>query len=274
MKSSTFCSLLVLCALLSFILPVVQAADTGSTGPTDEAIKLYNRADQYINVGDYKNALPLLEQALALNTTEFVASGARQYALLDKSKAQIELGDYSGALATIDQALVFEETDKLWNNRGYVLFRLAKYDEAVTAYDRAIKITPDYTIALINKGDALMKLSKYQNAIDAYTAAFAADAQANDLSIPQKAKTARDTGDAYAALGKYPEAIVAYKSSLTNDPGNADTAAALARAQQQADGATWILIAGVIAVIIVGGIAAYYLMKKKIEVSKNKKQGK
>jgi len=267
MKSGTMCSLLILCALLACTIPAAFAAD-------DEAVKIYNRADQYINVGDFKNALPLLDQALALNTSEFVSSGARTYALLDKSKAQIELEDYNGALATIDLALAAEETDKLWNNRGYVLFRLGRYDEAVTAYTTAIRITPDYTIALINKGDALMKLRKYQDAIDAYTNAMASDTQTNDLSLTQKAKTYSDMGDAYAGLGRYDEAVTAYTASLVNDPGNAETSTALAQVRQQADAGTQLVIGAVIGILIIGGVAAYYLMQKKAAKPDQKKQGK
>lgn len=267
MNSGKICSLLILCALLTCTIPSAFAVD-------DEAVKLYNRASQYINVGDYTNALPLLDQALALNSSEFVASGARTYALLDKSKAQIELGEFNGALATIDLALATEETDKLWNNRGYVLFRLGRYDEAVTSYTTAIRITPDYTIALINKGDALMKLAKYQDAIDAYTKAMASDAQANDLSLTQKAKTYKDMGDAYAGLGKYQDAVTAYTASLVNDPGNADTSAALARARQQADAGAQLMIGAVIAILIIGGVAAYYLMQKKTVDPDQKKQKK
>ncbi len=261
MKPRTLYSLIILIALLLCMVPAVLAAEN-DTKSLDPAVALYNRAAQYVNGGDYQNALPLLDQALAMNTSQFVSSGARQYALLDKSKVQIELGDYNGALATIDQALALEETDKLWNNKGYVLFRLGRYDEAVTSYNTAIKITPGYTIALINKGDALMKLTKYQGAIDAYTLAFASDVQANDLSFAQKAKTWNDMGDAYYAIGNYQGAIAAYTSVLTIDPENSDAAAGLARAKQQADAGTTMLVA-VILVVIIGGAALYYVMQKR-----------
>ena len=264
MKTRTFCSFLIFCALIACAVPVVQADDIAVANESvDEAVRLYNHADLAIASGDYEGALEMLNQALALNTSQFVSSGARGYALLDKSKVLIELGDFENALGVIDEALALEETDKLWNNRGYVLYRLGRYDEAVSAYNTAIKITPDYTVALINKGDAQMALKDYTGAIASYNAAFASDAEANDLSFAQKAITGKDLGDAYAAVGNYPAAIAAYKDSLGNDPGNAETTAALERAQQQADTGTMVFVAGGMAVLVIAGLGAYYLLKKK-----------
>jgi tetratricopeptide (TPR) repeat protein len=273
MRPGTLYSLIIIVAVLLCLIPPVLAADS-ATAPQDPAVALFNRADQYIAAGDYKNAILLLDRALAMNTSQFVDSGARLYALLDKSKAQIELGDYTAALATIDQALAIEETDKLWNNKGYVFFRLGRYDDAVTAYNTAIRITPDYTVALINKGDALMKLSKYQAAIDSYTKAMESDAKANDLSFSQKAKTWKDMGDAYYALGNYQAALSSYNSVLSIDPQNSDAAAALARAKQQADSGTAIMIVAVIAVVILCGAAGYYILKRKEKTAEKKKTKK
>jgi len=256
MKTRHLGIILIIGALIACTIPFVHAAD-------DEAVTLYNKADILINGGDYRTALPLLDRALELNTSQFVSSGARLYTLLDKSKVQIELGDNSGALETIDLALAIEETDKLWNNKGYVLFLLGRYDESLSAYNRAIRITPKYTVALINKGDTLMKLRRYQDAVETYTFAFESDAPANDLTLTQKAKTWKDTGDAYYNLGKYQEAVSAYKGSLAFDPANTDATAGLARAQQKASEISPVfIIAAIAAVAIIGG-AVYYLIKGK-----------
>ncbi|OPY38672.1 MAG: photosystem I assembly protein Ycf3 [Methanoregula sp. PtaU1.Bin051] len=273
MKPRTLCFLIIIGIFMLSMIPSVMAGDDDSESK-DPAIALYNRADQYVNVGDYKSALPLLDQALAMNTSLFVSSGVRQYALVDKSKVQIELGDYTGALETINQALAFEESDKLWNNKGYVLYRLGRYDEAVASYNTAIKITPGYTIALINKGDALMKLANYQGAIDAYTLAFAFDTQANDLSLFQKAKTWKDMGDAYYTIGNYPAAIAAYNRVLSFDPENSEASAGIARAQQQADTSTMMMVVGVIAAVIICGAFVYYIIQKRKTLNEKEKSKK
>jgi tetratricopeptide (TPR) repeat protein len=268
MKTRHLGIIVLVCALIACTIPFVHAAD-------DESVALYNQADRLINAGDYRAALSLLDRALELNTSQFVSSGARQYALLDKSKAQIELGDNSGALSTIDLALAIEETDKLWNNKGYVLFLLGRYDESLSAYDSAIRITPKYTVALINKGDSLMKLGRYQDAVDTYTLAFESDAPANDLTLSQKAKTWKDTGDAYYSLGKYQEAVGAYKNSLAFNPANADAAAGLARAQRKASEISPVLVVAAIAAVAIVGGAVYYLARRqKTAPPREEKQGR
>ncbi len=256
MKTGTLCTILLFCVLLACTVPAVNAAEVQDVQqePVDEAVQLYNRADK----------------ALAMNTSQFVSSGARTYALVDKSKAQIELGDYDGALVTIEQALTLEETDKLWNNRGYVLYKLGRYQESVNSYNVAIRITPEYTVALINRGDALMKLAKYQDALDSYYSAFRSDLNVDALTISQKTETWKNMGDAYVGLGKYQEAIKAYESSLMNDPKNSETAAALSNARQDADSAM-LFTAFLVIVILSAGAAGAYLFIRKRSMAPEKK---
>jgi tetratricopeptide (TPR) repeat protein len=258
MKTGFWLTILILLAFFACAVPSVAV---------DDAISLYNRADQFITVGDYASALPLLDQALALNTSDFVSSGVRTYALVDKSKAQIELGDYNGALNTLDQALATEETDKLWNNKGYVLFRLGRYDEALRAYNTAIRITPTYTVALINKGDTLMKMERYQDALDAYNLALGIDMGANDLTFEQKAKTWKDLGDACFNVGRYDDAITAYKNVLSINPAYPGAAAGLASAEEKASAPSPFLILGIIALVAAVGAGVFYVMKKKRQES-------
>ena len=61
----------------------------------------------------------------------------------------------------------------LWNDKGYALYNLGRYQDAVTAYDSAISFDQNYTSALINKGQALFLLGRYQDSADAYTRADA-----------------------------------------------------------------------------------------------------
>ena len=42
-----------------------------------------------------------------------------------------------------------------WNNKGNALSTQGKYDEAIQAYDEAIRLDPNYATPWNNKGDAL-----------------------------------------------------------------------------------------------------------------------
>ena len=45
-----------------------------------------------------------------------------------------------------------------WYNKGIALDNLGKYDEAIKAYDEAIKLDPNDAVAWNNKGVALFSL--------------------------------------------------------------------------------------------------------------------
>jgi len=51
---------------------------------------------------------------------------------------------------------------------GGIYFNLSKYDEALKAYDKAIKIKPDFAEAWYNKGVALGNLGLYNEALKAF----------------------------------------------------------------------------------------------------------
>jgi tetratricopeptide (TPR) repeat protein len=67
-----------------------------------------------------------------------------------------------------------------WNNKGLALDDLNKYDEAIKAFDKAIEINPQYSLAWYNKGRALYKLNKYDEAIKAYDKAIEINPQNSD----------------------------------------------------------------------------------------------
>ncbi|MCK5662374.1 MAG: TIR domain-containing protein, partial [Thiotrichaceae bacterium] len=55
-----------------------------------------------------------------------------------------------------------------WFNKGFGLFSLKRYKEAVAAYDKVIAIDPNDVAAINNKGLALQNLKRYDEAIAAY----------------------------------------------------------------------------------------------------------
>ena len=55
-----------------------------------------------------------------------------------------------------------------WNNRGNVLVRQGRYDEALKAFDKAIELKPNYTEAWNNKGYTLYLLGNYYDAAQAF----------------------------------------------------------------------------------------------------------
>ena len=54
---------------------------------------------------------------------------------------------------------------QVWNNKGVALHNLDKYEEAMKAYEEAIKLNPGYVKAWNNKGNSLDDLGKHGEAI-------------------------------------------------------------------------------------------------------------
>ena len=52
----------------------------------------------------------------------------------------------------------------MWYNKAIVLDELERYEEAVACYDEAIKLKPEYLVALYSKGDSLRKWGRDEEA--------------------------------------------------------------------------------------------------------------
>ena len=68
-----------------------------------------------------------------------------------------------------------QQTAEDWFNEGNALSSQGKYDEAIKAYDEAIRLDPNFAKAWNNKGIALYGQGKYDEAIKAYHEAIRLD---------------------------------------------------------------------------------------------------
>ncbi len=60
------------------------------------------------------------------------------------------------------------ESALTWNNKGVVIGKLGKNEEALECFDKAIEIEPNYTKAWRNKGVALDNLGRHEEAIKCF----------------------------------------------------------------------------------------------------------
>ena len=118
---------------------------------------------------------------------------------------QKEVGD-SGLVATKDNP---EEAEG-WYTKGYNLARLGKYDEAINAYDEAIRLDPKYVNAWYAKGNNLNNLGRYDEAINAYDGAIRLD--------PKYENAWYAKGVDLKKQERYDEAINAYGEAIRLDP--------------------------------------------------------
>ena len=90
-----------------------------------------------------------------------------------KALPSIIQGKYDEAIKAYDEAIRLDPNlAEAWNNKGNALYSQGKYDEAIKAYDEAIRLDPNFADAWCNKGNALDDKGKYDEAIKAYDEAI------------------------------------------------------------------------------------------------------
>jgi len=194
-------------------------------GKLEEAsLTYFNTANSLFNIGKYEEAITAYDNALEFKPNSYNALYKRGNALFNLSKYEeailvfeevltIEPNDYQlrQKLGTIlKERGNTEEARVAYFKEGEALFKLGKYEQALTAYDNALQFKSDYYEALYQKGNAFFNLSKYKEAIIAYD---------NVLKFkPDYYEAFYQKGNAFFNLSKYKEAIIAYDNVLKFKP--------------------------------------------------------
>jgi hypothetical protein len=67
------------------------------------------------------------------------------------------------------------DSDSAWNNKGVILTKLGKYNEALDCFDKALGINPGVSNIWLNRGIALVKLNEFEEALDCFDRAIQLD---------------------------------------------------------------------------------------------------
>jgi tetratricopeptide (TPR) repeat protein len=119
------------------------------------------------------------------------------------------------AITSYDNALKIKpDYASAWNNRGFELGNLGRGEEAITSLDNALKFKPDYHDAWINRGFALGNLGRNEEAIASYDEALKIKPDYHYAWI--------NRGVALSNLGSKEEAIASYEQALKIKPDDHD----------------------------------------------------
>ena len=111
------------------------------------------------NLGNYTQAIPYLDKALAIDPND-------KLALEEKGVDLDNLGNYTQAIPYLDKALAIDPNYKFaLAEKGSALNNLGNYTQAIPYLDKALAIDPNYKFALEEKGSALNNLGNYTQAI-------------------------------------------------------------------------------------------------------------
>ncbi len=127
------------------------------------------------------------------------------------ANSYILLKKYEEAISSYDQALQIKpDFHEAWNNRGSALNDLRRSEEAISSYDQALQIKPDFHQVWNNRGNALRNLGRYEEAISSYDQA---------LQIkPDFHEAWNNRGSALNDLRRSEEAISSYDQALQIKP--------------------------------------------------------
>jgi tetratricopeptide (TPR) repeat protein/S1-C subfamily serine protease len=104
-----------------------------------------------------------------------------------------------------------------WLNYGNKLWRLRRYEQAEQAFDKAIKLKPDFYDAWYSHGMALVRLEKYKQAIKSFETAVKYSSQKPG---EQASQAWRQLGDAYWYSGEYEQAVKAFDKAIELKPND------------------------------------------------------
>ena len=228
------------------------------------------RAQALFDVGRYKEALPLLHRALAIDPEDGEL-------LCMLSFTCVHLEEYKDAMEWADKAVAVDPEEE-WGHRlrSVILMRLGKIKPALDAALVAVELDPDGLYPLSNLVEAFVLNSKLEDAdkiaqrmlsvspeeglthrtcayVSLYQHRFAEAEQSCRLALelePENARSLRLLGDALSRQDRLREAMDSYAESLKRNPTNADTRKALANAAMRYLGRPWgPYLVGVIALL-------------------------
>jgi len=122
-----------------------------------------------------------------------------------------------------------QDSPDVWNKLGMAWHHLFAMNEAKRAYERALRLRPNYPEALNNLGAIYYAERNYKKAVQYYRKALALN--------PKSATMYSNLGTAWFAEHKYDEGLVAYQKAFALDSGvfndaNVTVAAPVARGRR------------------------------------------
>ncbi|HEY8509277.1 MAG TPA: tetratricopeptide repeat protein [Steroidobacteraceae bacterium] len=124
-------------------------------------------------------------------------SGVRAVKRADKyaanpKKADKATDEYARARDLFESAVTEDpQMHEAWNYLGYARRKLGSFESAITAYDRALELKPDYLEAIEYRGEAYLGLNRIEDAKNAYLELFARDRKLADTLLTAMKKWAQ-----------------------------------------------------------------------------------
>ncbi len=153
----------------------------------------------YRYLENYEQALTVINQAISL-----VPNNPNSYN--EKLAVLYQLKRYDEGLAAINQTINLAPRAAWYLNRGNLYKNLQKYELALSDYNKAIEINPNYAYAYLNRGILYRDLQKYELALSDYSKAIEIN--------PNYAEAYVNRGVLYRLQEKYELALADYDKAI------------------------------------------------------------
>jgi tetratricopeptide (TPR) repeat protein len=162
------------------------------------------RASDLIELDRLEEGLELMKETATLLPTNALIA-------YDLGVTHAKRGENDNAIAAFNKAVKLDnDFPEALNNLGVALTELGKYDEAIASYEKALSKRPDYAAALYNLADALLEKKRFDEAIKNYQKALKLEPKDPDILF--------NLGVAYHKNNQFPEAIESYNKALEFTP--------------------------------------------------------
>jgi len=111
----------------------------------------------------------------------------------------------------LDQPLTAYDRAATYDNRGIILNRLERLDQAASDFNRAIALQPDLGDAYVNSGSILIKKKSYEEALVQINKGLALEVSFPEIGYYNRAL-------ALELLGRHREAYYDYRKALELEP--------------------------------------------------------
>ena len=182
--------ILMVVSCLSLLVPTTAQASGGSSSVPD--IPSVEQSPEQNAQRHYKQGLKYRDKAWELEKKAALAKGAAAEKLMKKTQKE-----YAKAVKSQRKAVTANpRMHQAHSSLGYALRKTGEFDEAVEAYDMALKIVPGYTVAIEYRAEAYLALDRLEEAKSAYLTLLRADqARADELMTAMKKWVAQSEND-------------------------------------------------------------------------------
>jgi len=191
----------------------------------ESAEGLYSSGLVFLWAEDCESAISFFEGAIKKNPLY-----AEAYSLMGYCYAN--LGRWNEAIEASKKTIrIKPDNVQAYNNIGQAYMNLGRYSEALEILKQSIRIKPDDGWVYLGLGNAYFFLGSYREAIEAYKQAI--------RFSPDKAGIYFFMGKAYGNLHQWNEALDAYKEEIRIKPDDADTHSSMGDAYSQLAISVW-----------------------------------